>query len=159
MHLNSSPAFAVNCFGSSGLAGLCCILTQLLRFSMLVPSCQTQKRYHAMLPLGLHCRDFVLGGLNLLRHLVVLGKAMWCSWALSDLDFRCWMFIQGVTWSTSQVLEDAINQTKKCGLDVADCHALPCLRDIDTAEVSPCACCRRWSRAKRLPPKSNTPSS
>lgn len=45
-------------------------------------------------------------------------------------------FLQGLTWSTPKVLVDAVNQARHCGLDVAAHSALPCLQDIDTAEVS-----------------------
>ncbi len=45
------------------------------------------------------------------------------------------LVLQDITWSTSKVLENAVGQAKRCGLDVADSSMLPCLRDIDTAEV------------------------
>ncbi len=43
--------------------------------------------------------------------------------------------VQGIAWSTSNVLSESISQAASVGLNVAPCSTLPVLRDIDTIEV------------------------
>ncbi|KAK9822039.1 hypothetical protein WJX74_002402 [Apatococcus lobatus] len=68
------------------------------------------------------------------RHEIVFGPARDGGFYLVGARQLHQHLFRGLTWSTPEVLRDAVRQAEQCGLHVAAKDTLPCLRDIDTSE-------------------------